>query len=56
MAKPIEALQQLIQRAFFISHDKKPGEVLRRAPKELREDIQNLSSDETRNIRVDGKI
>lgn len=51
--KPIEALFIAIQRAFFYSYDsKKPGIVIDRLPKDVRESIKELSSDDTQNVRI----
>jgi hypothetical protein len=53
--KPTEAFLKLLERAFVLSHvfKKIPGDVVNRSPKEDRDALKNLTSDEVASLRVE---
>jgi len=48
---PMEALELAILRSMAMTHENKPGEVIRRLPAEAREALKGLTSEETRKRR-----
>ena len=51
--KPTEALEKAIDWAFLSSHPRKPGVVIQKLPKDVREALEKLTSDDALNMRHD---
>lgn len=51
-AKRIRALERAISYAYFHSVDNKPGKVIEKMPKEDREILKELTSDDTLTQRI----
>jgi hypothetical protein len=50
---PIEALDYAIMSAFVSSRRMKPGELVSHLPKDVREQLQQLTSKDALNMRVE---
>ena len=51
---PIDALAAAITAGFVSSVERRPGAVISRLPKEMRERLERLTSDQARSMRADG--